>query len=117
MDGFYKWEHKVEEFGGLRMWIPAFKTCGMRRMYSRADTCSRNPRKNYNLEVWEARDGRLFAKMWITKQRITNEYHQVQGYHYPHFPKQDERWAPQVLRDHYIGWAMAMRGLVPETGS
>jgi len=102
------WAEDTADNAGLRMWIRTFKTCGMRRVYARAEATASNARTKRHLEVWKARDGRLFARMWITNSSITREWHQIQGCDHLKFPRHDDRWVPRVLRDHYLGWSKAM---------
>jgi len=82
-----------------------FSARGMRRLYGRSDVFGS---WTANMEVWLAKDGRVFARFWSRSSDVDNLSYEVLGLKVPPIAKgahaDGERWVPVCLRHEYEDW-------------
>lgn len=102
------WECDIQADPGIDVdFIDDFNARGMKRVYVRGDYLG-GSQPVFNLDIWKTKDGRLLARLWSRGSQVDNESFEVLGFGDRDFPKQDERWVPQVIRRRYDNWILSM---------
>lgn len=84
--------------------IEPFDARGMRMVYGRGDFIGSRP--GLHLDMWKSRGGRLCARFWSRGREVDWQSHEVVGHSHTDFPKHDQRWVPQALRECYGRWVV-----------
>ena len=105
------WEHRAATGPSIRLeFIAHFDARGKQRVYGRGDHFGK---LTVNMDVWRAKDGRLFARFWSRNDEVdwwsleivglsfTKRAHNIAAAEF------GEHWVPQCLRDEYEKWVIS----------
>lgn len=86
-----------------------FDARGKHRVYGRGD---RIGRLVLNMDVWQARNGRLFVRFWSRNDEVDSYSYEVVGLSDTNRPNNPvgefgEHWIPECLRDEYDNWVLS----------
>jgi hypothetical protein len=90
--------------------IGHFAARGKRRVYGRGD---RFGKLTLNMDVWRAKDGRLFARFWSRNDEVDWYSYEIVGLSFLNRRKKTavtefgEHWVPECLRQEYDDWVLS----------
>jgi hypothetical protein len=105
------WEDEVPSSPSIRVDnIDHFDARGKRWVYGRGDHFGK---LTVNMDVWLAKDGRLFARFWSRNDEVDWYSYEIVGLSFPKRGKNraveefGEHWVPDCLRQEYDNWVLS----------
>ena len=104
------WENKGPSGPSIKVeLIDDFDARGKHRVYGRGDHFVR---LILNMDIWQDRNGRLFARFWSRNDEVDWHSYEIVGLsdnvglNLP-IGELDEQWVPECLRDEYDSWVVS----------
>ncbi len=105
------WDEKGPNQPGISLEIiDAFDARGMRRIYGRGDHYGR---RTFNMDIWQARGGGLFARFWSRNYDVEWCSFEIIGFPAKRLTQKhemcgdNEHCVPECLRREYESWVIS----------